>query len=237
MRRVSAVAIRTWLASARLRTRAGRLMRPPRDRLQIVREHARGRSFADIGCMWGVDGEVAFEAEAAGATSVSALDVMAPTAGFEAERARRGSSVRYIQADIHDERAVAELGPHQTVWCSGVIYHAPHPLLTVQRLCSLTTETLIVASETIPEVPGLSQACVFFPSLDAAQRRAHASARAAAQVGLTSEFDSDRAYENWYWGLSASALAAMIKSCGFEIVSREGSPLHVTLIARPTARA
>jgi hypothetical protein len=77
---------------------------------------------------------------------------------------------------------------------------------------------------------------VFFPNLKESQRRAHASARACAQVGLTSEFDRGKAYENWYWGLSASALRAMIESSGFEIIAGEGSPLHVTLIARPSKK-
>jgi len=34
-----------------------------------VREHAPGHSFADIGCMWGVNGEYAYLAEEAGATA------------------------------------------------------------------------------------------------------------------------------------------------------------------------
>lgn len=44
-----------------------------------IRKHAPGRTFADIGCMWGVNGEYAFLAEEAGATAVKAVDVFGPT--------------------------------------------------------------------------------------------------------------------------------------------------------------
>ena len=39
----------------------------------------RGRCCADIGCMWGVNGEYAFIAEEAGATTVKAVDLFGPT--------------------------------------------------------------------------------------------------------------------------------------------------------------
>src|SRR4051794_29129305 len=100
-----------------LRTQA-----PPREAL--VAEHAAGKSFADVGCMWQVNGALAFAAEDAGATAVSGMDVMGPTPEYEAEHERRASTVRFVQGDLHDERAIEQLGPHDVVWCSGVIYHA-----------------------------------------------------------------------------------------------------------------
>jgi hypothetical protein len=182
--------------------------------------------------MWGVDGEVAFAAEAAGARSVSGLDVMAPTRRFQTEHERLGSAVRFVQGDIHDAGVAADLGHHDVVWCSGLIYHAPNPLLTLQCLREITGELLILSSETIPEIPGLRQACVFFPALSESDRAAHASARPTHQVGLTTEFDPARGYENWYWGLSASALEAMLRATGFEPMSVERRPLHTTVVAR-----
>ncbi|HVS28448.1 MAG TPA: hypothetical protein VHE14_02790, partial [Solirubrobacteraceae bacterium] len=70
-----------WIAAARLRRRLGRA-RPVRYD-ELLARHAPGASFADIGCMWSVDGRYAFMAERAGATSVTGCDVMAPTAAFE----------------------------------------------------------------------------------------------------------------------------------------------------------
>ncbi len=222
---------RTWILAARLR---GRLRRTPRPRAQLVRRYAPGHSFADIGCMWSVDGEIAFLAEEAGATAVTGLDLMAPSPAYLAEHSRRRSAVRFVQGDIHDPSVAAEVAVHDVVWCSGVLYHAPNPLLTLQRLRAITGELLILATETIPEVPGLSQACVFFPGLAAADREAHASARpGATAVGITTEFDPSQHYGAWWWGITRSALAGMLHASGFEVVEQYGGSLHATVVARP----
>ncbi|MDQ9579608.1 hypothetical protein, partial [Serratia marcescens] len=63
---------RAWISANRLRTRFAR----PVDREAIVREHAAGRSFVDVGCMWNVHGRIAFVAEEAGATAVTGADLM-----------------------------------------------------------------------------------------------------------------------------------------------------------------
>ena len=59
---------------------------------------------------------------------------MPASEAFESERAHRGCRMRFIQGDLHDQAVMARVGPHDVVWCSGVIYHAPHPLLTLERL-------------------------------------------------------------------------------------------------------
>ena len=61
---------RTWIATARARSVLGRARRP---REELVRRFAAGRSFADIGCMWGVDGAISFLAEENGATAVTMM--------------------------------------------------------------------------------------------------------------------------------------------------------------------
>src|SRR3954462_8468400 len=101
---------------------------PPREAL--VAEHAPGRSFADVGCMWSVNGAIAFAAEEAGAARVSGLDGLGRTAEYEAEPARRNSQMRFVRGDLDDDAATTERGVHDVGWGSGVIYHAPHPLLT-----------------------------------------------------------------------------------------------------------
>lgn len=227
------LALRTWLAAARTRARLTNRLSPARDRLELVRAHAPGRSFADVGCMWGVHGQIAFTAEEAQASSVSAVDIMQATPQFLSEHERRRSSVRFLSGDVHDEDLLERLGPHEVVWCSGVVYHAPHPLLTLQRLRGITTETLILSSEVIPELPGIAQACVFLPFLPEDQRKAHAGLRASRQVGLSTPFQAEQRYANWYWGLTASALAAMLRTAGFEPLQAISTTLHATFVARP----
>src|ERR1051325_10217956 len=62
----------------------------------LIRQHAPNRSFVDIGCMWGVNGEYAFIAEEAGATAVKGVDVFGPTPEFEAKKKARNSAVEFI---------------------------------------------------------------------------------------------------------------------------------------------
>lgn len=225
------VLARTWINAARATRVLGRRRRP---REELVRRLAAGRSFADIGCMWGVDGAIAFLAEESGATAVTAVDLMPASAQFEAERKRRSSKVRFVQGDVHDEKVVGLIGRHDLVWCSGVLYHAPNPLLTLARLREITGELLILATETIPEVPGLAQSCVFLPGLSGPDRRLHASARpGVSAAGISNKFDPSQAYGTWWWGLSRSAVRGMLHASGFETLEEHGGPLHATFLVRP----
>jgi hypothetical protein len=222
---------------------AGRLRRrrlrhggePERDAL--VRRYAPGRGFLDVGCMWNVHGGIAFLAEEAGATRVTGIDVMAPTPQFEAEHARRASGVRFVRGDVHDPATVAEAGRHDVVWCSGVLYHVPDPVLTLRRLGELTGETLLLSTETLPEVPGLPGACVLYPALDAAGRADYAAVRSGKRLGVTTPFEPDAGYANWWWGITPSALRGMLAVAGLELLELSDDPFHRTAICRPAAIA
>jgi SAM-dependent methyltransferase len=222
---------RAWIAAQRVRARVSRRHV---DRLDIVREFAPGRSFLDVGCMWSVHGEVAFAAEAAGATAVCGVDVMGETPEFVAERTRRGSGVRFVQGDLHDPDVLGAAGTHDVVWCSGVLYHAPNPVLTLERLRAVTGEWLLLATEILPDVPGLPGACVLYPALDDAGRRAFAGAPGGAAVGVTTPYDPAAGYGNWFWGITPSALDGLLRVAGFAPPERRwrASPFHLTVAAR-----
>jgi len=208
---------RTLSAVARVRARVGSAT-PPRETL--IAEHVAGRSFVDVGCMWSIDGALCFAAEDAGAASVTGVDVMAASERFSAEHTRRDSSVRFVQGDMHEPATIAEVGPHDVVWCSGVLYHAPHPLLTLERLRELTTGTLLLATETIAETPGRRDTCVIAPSPDEHPNAEPASGPAAG-------------YGPWYWGISPSALHTMLRLTGFAVAEEHRTPFHVTVVATP----
>jgi hypothetical protein len=227
-----ALGARAWILRGRLKRRLAR-RRPAPGREDLIRRHAAGRSFADVGCMWRIDGALCFLAEEAGATSVTGIDVMPASERFEAERAQRGSSVRFIQGDLHDPSTVEAAGAHDVVWSSGLLYHAPHPLLTLERLRSLTGELLVLSTETIPELAGVEGGCVFFPGLSAPQRAAHARRGEGTRLGIDSPFDPAEGYGNWFWGISPSALRGMLAATGFDVVEEYGDPFHVTVLAEP----
>ena len=196
-----------------------------------MRRHAAGRTFCDVGCMWKVNGRIAFVAEEAGATAVTGVDVMAATPEFEAERARRSSSVRFVRGDLHDPATIADVGPHEVVWCSGVLYHAPNPVLTLQRLRELTTELLILQTMTLPELPGVRQGLVFYPGVPNPRQYARWGEDAARSLRLPEPGEDP--YAPWWWGISRSALAAMLRAARFEPVGQWGDPFAVHVIARP----
>ena len=192
----------------RLRSRGA----PPRE--ELVARHVAGRTFLDVGAMWSVHGAIAFAAERHGATAVTALDVMAPTPQFEAARA--GSMVRFVQGDVHDPATIAEVGSHDVVWCSGVLYHAPDPVLTLRRLRELTGDVLLLATETIR---GRGRSAVFAP--DPGTHPAH-----------TEPFDPERGYVSWWWGLTAGAVLAMVEATGFRVLEEHRTRHHLTVVAR-----
>ena len=218
-----------------LAARAGRRRAPdPPDREDVVRRHAAGKSFADVGCMWKVHGRIAFVAEEAGATRVTGLDVMAPTPEYDAEHARRGSQMRFVQGDLHDPAVAADVGRHDVVWCSGVLYHSPNPVLTLQRLHEITDELLILQTTTIPEVPGIAQAAVFYPGLDERDRELYAGRWGEiSRRGFRPPDKGGDPYAPWWWGISQSALDAMLRAADFEPYDRWGDPFGVHVLARP----
>lgn len=199
-----------------------------------MREYARGCSWLDVGCMWSVHGRVAFVAEAAGATAVTGVDVMGPTPEFEAEHARRASAVRFVQGDLHAPATLEGAGVHDVVWCAGVLYHAPHPVLTLERLRAVTGSTLLLSTEALPEIPGVRGGCVFYPALDDAARSAYAAVPGGPALGVATPYDPQQGYGNWFWGITPSALDGFLRVAGFAPERRwRRDPFHVTVAARP----
>ena len=193
----------------------GRVRRPPRE--ELVARFAPGRSFLDVGAMWSVHGAIAFAARDAGATRVTALDVMAPTEEFT----KRQGNVRFVQGDVHDPATVAETGAHDVVWCSGVLYHAPHPLLTLARLHALTNETLLLATEV---VKGRGRRAIFAP--DPGAHPAH-----------TKPFDPRGGYGNWWWAFTPSDVESMVQAIGCRVAERNSTRHHLTLVAAKIVNA
>lgn len=188
--------------------------RRPLDREALVAEHATGRTFLDVGAMWSVHGQISFVAEQAGATAVTALDVMPASATYEERHAAESSAVRFVQGDLHD----VELEPHDVVWCSGVLYHVPHPLLTLERLHALTTDTLILATEI---ATGRGRHAIFDPG-----PRDHPN--------LEGHLDPAKGYVGWWWLPTADAVLALLRTAGFAPGATHRTKHHLTVVARKT---
>jgi hypothetical protein len=204
---------------------------------EYIRRHAAGKTFADIGCMWGVNGQHAFTAEDAGATAVFGVDVFGPTPEFEAQRAARRSRVQFVLGDCTSPSTLARIGQVDVVFCAGVLYHHPAPfdvLVALRRICR---ETLILRTSTIPEVEGLPNAAVYFPMLPAKGRELWnlRSLGLARQAGISAPFDPKEGYGNWFWGLTPSCLVSLLQTAGFAVERRDDEPFAQTLICRVAA--
>lgn len=199
--------------------------------------YAQGRSVCDVGCMWGVNGRFAFRAEEVGATSVTGLDVMDPTAEYLEEHERRGSAVRYVQGDLHDQKVVADVGVHDLVFCSGVLYHSPFPVATLSRLRDVTGELLILQTCAVPELPGVKQGMVFYPGLPDSERKLYSMWGEDVQrrsIGPLAGFPDQ--FGPWWWGITPSAVRAMLASAGFSVEEEWGDQFNFHVRARAVDR-
>jgi 2-polyprenyl-3-methyl-5-hydroxy-6-metoxy-1,4-benzoquinol methylase len=191
----------------------------PEDRWrEIIAQRAPGHSFLDVGCMWNVDGAYAFLAADAGAEPVVGVDVAPATPAFQEHNAERGEPVRFVQGDVNDPNLAARVGRFDVVFCSGVLYHMPDPLCSLRRLRALCAETLILTSARIEELT-VPQAAVYLPYLDAETRQSlqYWSSHTKLKVGLDTDYEAELGYGNWFWGLTPSAIRAMLRTAGFQI--------------------
>jgi hypothetical protein len=239
----------TWRGVSRLRHRLSPKEDREETRLKWIREHASGHSFADIGGMYRYTGDIAFLAEEAGATSVTMFDVGDPDlicdghpewGTFAEKHKQRQSKVRYVQGDLEDPAAVGQIGVHDIVFFSGVLYHTPNPVLQLMQLRQITGQLALISTLTIPEIPGFKQACIFYPYLDARARAPYAMGYLGRQglLGIDSPIDERPmyGYANCWWGITRSALLAMLATARFEVVEERRiaeAPFMAELVVRP----
>jgi hypothetical protein len=198
----------------------------------LIRRHVNGKSFADIGCMWGVNGDYSFHAEQCGATEVKGVDVFGPTPEFEEKKAQLGSNVEFILGDASHPLVLEQIGVVDVVLCAGVLYHHPAPfdlLVALRRICG---ETLILRSSTIPEMSGLPNAAVYWPMLSEKDRKLWnlSGLGVLRQEGITEAFNPDVGYGNWFWGLTPSCLQSLLANAGFRVDHQEIEPFAQTFI-------
>jgi len=200
-----------------------------------IRQHAPGRSFVDIGCMWGVNGEFSFIAEEAGASTIKAVDVFGPTPEFEEKKRTRKSRVEFILGDVSHPQTLTKIGIMDVVLCAGVLYHHPSPfelLTALRRICGCL---LILRTSTIPEIGGLPNAAVYFPMLKPRDRKLWqlSSLGVQRQTGITDAFEPEQGYGNWFWGLTPSCLESLLETAGFRVEFRAIEPFAHTVICSP----
>ena len=203
------------------------------DNKELISGYIQGKTFADVGALWGVHGENVFYALENGATAAVAIDVYDETEQFKAQKEKYGDSLKFVKGDINAEETLEQTGPQDVVLFAGVLYHAPDPLHMLMNLRRITKEILILNSASIPEVPGMRNVAVFYPHLKPSERSAWARG-IGSQRAITTPYAPGEGYGNWFWGLTPSVIESMIQCAGFEVVERRVFNFRTVFVCKTT---
>jgi hypothetical protein len=199
---------------------------------EFIQRVSAGKSFCDVGGLWGTVGEKVSVAHAAGAARLAMVDVEPEGTelwqSFDERMAAKGiAGVERISADINQGTFPDRF---DVVHCSGVIYHSPNPLQTLGALRRLAGEHLILGSVVVPneirnDAGSISFAAgqaLFLPHVDEAtlavvRRHLDEPGFQALGVNLPTEWRADD-YGPWWWLFTASVLRQLLAATGFVVV-------------------
>lgn len=202
----------------------------------FIAQVVRGRTFADVGGLWGTVNEKVSVAHAAGARSLAMIDVSSHDGPLwdafdERRRLLQLPDVQCIVGDVLEvverERGLA----FDVVHCSGVLYHAPDPMRLLVALRQLTRRHLILSSSIIPttisndagELHVPAAGALFVPALAGAEKavlRAHWWPIVGdGAIGLTRDVTAwnPADFGPWWWLPTVPALEAMSRAAGFTV--------------------
>jgi hypothetical protein len=203
---------------------------------QWVAASVQGKSFAEVGGLWGTVNERVTVAARAGAAETAMIDVIPPEDElwtlFRERAATFGvTGTSCVHANLDDPETPHRVGRFDVVFCSGILYHCPAPLHTLQQLRAITAETLILGTASIPETvtnsagtvsvePG---AALLIPALHQSQlavlgqwlREVGAQA-VGVNHPLRDGWDLTD-YAPWWWFFTRDHVAALLRLAGFSV--------------------
>jgi hypothetical protein len=199
-----------------------------------------GRSFVDIGGLWGTENERVTVASAAGARSVAMVDIQHEGTewwkAFKDRCAARGVlDCENIVANLDHIDFASKVPVTDIVHCSGIIYHVPSPIWTLSKLREVTRSILLLCSMTVPEVIETNIGSIdmsdgnsiFIPALEGRKRdivRAYFEQVGVKVHNINSpgtypwRHGEEYNYEPWWWLWTPRTLAAFVETAGFRVV-------------------
>ena len=197
----------------------------------------RGRSFADVGGLWGTVNEKVSVAARSEARAVTMIDISATGSELWLRFAERLASLgiggcECISSDVCALVASGTAPQFEVVHCSGVLYHHPNPIWFLEALRRITTRHLILTSavtqETISNDLGTYRVppsgAIFVPALDQHERSILSKywldkAGVGACFGITEAVRWDtRDFGPWWWLPTPRAMLAMAECVGFRVL-------------------
>lgn len=200
----------------------------------------KGKTFADVGGLWGVVNEKVSVAHRLGAKSLTMVDVQLLDnqlwhSFHERMRELKIGGYRTVSGDICKLSVDEVGGPFDVVHCSGVLYHLPDPLRMLENLRKITRSHLVLTSaitrEKIKNRAGRYRVppsgAIFVPALSERERavlKAYWAPKGVAADGITEPATfSLEDFGPWWWLPTSTALVAMCQSAGFKLVAGQPS--------------
>jgi hypothetical protein len=203
---------------------------------EFIAKVVEGRSFADVGGLWGVVNEKVTVAARYKARKLTMVDISpAECELWQSFRDRLvASAVEQCECISEDVCALAARAApaYDVVHCSGVLYHHPNPVQLLGSLRRITVRHLILTSavlhETVINECGSyhlpSSGAVFVPALDRRERETlwkhwHDDAGVGACYGISEEaaWNPDD-LGPWWWLFTPRVMLAMATSVGFRVL-------------------
>jgi len=203
-----------------------------------IRRVVRGRSFADVGGLWGTVNEKVSVAAQAEARSVAMIDI-SPAGSelwtlFSERLASLGiAGCECTASDVCALVANGSAPQFEIVHCSGVLYHHPNPIYFLEVLRRINLRHLILTSAVTREAISNSfgtyhippSGAIFVPALEERERRILAKFwREEAGVGVcygitdATRWDT-RDFGPWWWLPTPRAMLAMAECAGFRVLA------------------
>jgi len=207
------------------------------NRDELIGKFAAGKTFADVGGLWGTINEKVSVASAAGASSVAMIDITALDNELWTRLHERLASLGVANYERISED-VEKLGKREdrptfdVVHCSGVLYHHPEPLQLIRSLRKITRRHLILTSaitqERVENDLGVFQIAasvvLFVPALPENERQILAKYwtehAGAVAYGITERVQWNlEDFGPWWYLPTAHSMAAMAEVCGLKLIS------------------
>lgn len=216
----------------------------------FIQKVASGKSFVEVGGLWGEVNEKATIAHKAGASKISAIDIWNEESEWWDKFDKRCQLLdiknvsKYI-GSIDNPEVVKTVPVHDIAHCAGVLYHCPNPFLTISNLAALCSEYLILTSASFPsiietEVGGIyldDDAAISVPALTEKKRivlneyitKNYGGGAYGINYPTDAWYfeDSNPNYGPWWWIWTPNYLKSMAEAVGLEVVD-EGSQFNGT---------
>jgi hypothetical protein len=197
-----------------------------------ILEKVKNKSFVDVGAIWTVFNEKVSVAHKGGASSLTVIDKFDFSEIYWENFHKRMKSFNIENCSCISCNVLDYDGPKfDVVYCGGVLYHAPDPLLIIKKLRSITKERLVITSTVTPKVLTNEHGTfslpdggiVFVPALSKQNKMILSKhwnqfLGGRPDGGLVNDFVWDaNSFQPWWWLFTPEVLLAMYVSCGFKI--------------------